>query len=277
MIPLKNAKGITLIELLIVIVIMSIIATITVIAVGNIVSNTRLEADRANVITLNNATRLYRLQASSDEIFYNSELSSEDLMEILHEQGFISNIITPLTKEYSFIWSIELQSWILSDLMYIVGSQSDGLSMQANRDGWLTGNYHYDASDIVIPRTLQGELILCICGGVFRYYGNENETQLSSVIFAGNSELSSIGNNAFWQHTTQGGLTSIVFPSTLSSIGNYAFRNHMELTTITIGENVTIGTSAFHRDDAFKTAYETHGAGTYQYIDGVWEHTAEPS
>ena len=55
---LKNEKGLTLVELLAVIVILGIIAAIAVPAIGNIIDNTRKDAHVANAESLYNAARL---------------------------------------------------------------------------------------------------------------------------------------------------------------------------------------------------------------------------
>ena len=54
----KNEKGLTLVELLAVIVILGIIAAIAVPAIGNIIDNTRKDAHIANAESIYNAARL---------------------------------------------------------------------------------------------------------------------------------------------------------------------------------------------------------------------------
>ncbi|MGE7113862.1 type II secretion system protein [Lysinibacillus sp. NPDC047702] len=56
---LKNQKGLTLIELLAVIVILMIVAAIAVPAIGNIVENSRYNAVKADAINALNAAHLY--------------------------------------------------------------------------------------------------------------------------------------------------------------------------------------------------------------------------
>lgn len=56
---LKNEKGLTLIELLAVIVILAIISAIAIPAIGNIIENSRYNAVKADAINVINAANLY--------------------------------------------------------------------------------------------------------------------------------------------------------------------------------------------------------------------------
>ncbi len=56
---LKNQKGLTLIELLAVIVILAIVAAIAVPAIGNIIENSRYNAVKSDAINVLNAAHLY--------------------------------------------------------------------------------------------------------------------------------------------------------------------------------------------------------------------------
>ncbi|WP_078545322.1 type IV pilin protein [Litchfieldia alkalitelluris] len=56
---LKNQKGLTLIELLAVIVILGIIAAIAVPAIGNVIEKTRLDAVRADAMQVLDSAKIY--------------------------------------------------------------------------------------------------------------------------------------------------------------------------------------------------------------------------
>ncbi|WP_301108361.1 type II secretion system protein [Sporosarcina sp.] len=56
---LKNEKGLTLVELLAVIVILGIIAAIAVPAIGNIIDNSRIKATHADALNIISAANLY--------------------------------------------------------------------------------------------------------------------------------------------------------------------------------------------------------------------------
>lgn len=55
----KNEKGLTLVELLAVIVILAIVAAIAVPAIGNVIENSRYKATKSDAITVLNAANIY--------------------------------------------------------------------------------------------------------------------------------------------------------------------------------------------------------------------------
>ena len=61
---IKNNKGVTLVELLIVIVVMGIIAAFAIPAVGTIIDNTQQDAIVADAIAVENAANLYCAQTT---------------------------------------------------------------------------------------------------------------------------------------------------------------------------------------------------------------------
>lgn len=65
---LKNEKGLTLVELLAVIVILGIIAAIAVPAIGNIIENSRYNAVKADALNVLNAAQLYYTENPKGEI-----------------------------------------------------------------------------------------------------------------------------------------------------------------------------------------------------------------
>ena len=64
---MKNNKGVTLVELLIVIVVMGIIAAFAIPSVGKIIENTNKDAIRADALAIHSATQLYCAQNMCDE------------------------------------------------------------------------------------------------------------------------------------------------------------------------------------------------------------------
>ncbi|ADH98955.1 pilus assembly FimT family protein [Salisediminibacterium selenitireducens] len=97
---LKNQKGLTLVELLAVIVILGIIAAIAVPAIGNIIENSRKDAQIANAEALYDAARLAQ---AGDNI-------SGDVTFIAVEENDDNYIVPPEndnTDEYSLVNYIE--------------------------------------------------------------------------------------------------------------------------------------------------------------------------
>jgi hypothetical protein len=74
-------------------------------------------------------------------------------------------------------------------------------------------------------------------------YWVQNQTTVTSVIFANDNSVTSIGSYAFQSCTS---LASITIPSGVTNIGNYAFSSCTSLTSITMPNSVTsIGDYAF--------------------------------
>lgn len=65
---LKNEKGLTLVELLAVIVILGIIAAIAVPAIGGVISNSKVGAMKADVLNAISAAELYALDSKNTTI-----------------------------------------------------------------------------------------------------------------------------------------------------------------------------------------------------------------
>ena len=61
---IKNNKGVTLVELLIVIVVMGIIAAFAIPAVGTIIENTNKDAVVSDALAIENGARLYCAQST---------------------------------------------------------------------------------------------------------------------------------------------------------------------------------------------------------------------
>jgi len=82
---LKNQKGLTLIELLAVIVILAIVAAIAVPSIGGIIENSRVGAIKADGITALNAANLYFADTETSEVSASTTVTVETLVQ----RGFL--------------------------------------------------------------------------------------------------------------------------------------------------------------------------------------------
>ena len=90
----KNEKGLTLIELLAVIVILAIISAIAVPAIGNIIENTRYNAAKADAINVLNAANLYFTDEPDQTSVTVSTLKTE---KYLDNAGKLESVSTTAT------------------------------------------------------------------------------------------------------------------------------------------------------------------------------------
>ncbi len=77
----KNEKGLTLIELLAVIVILAIISAIAVPAIGNIIENSRYNAVKADAINVLNAANLYFTDEPNETSVTVEELKNDKYLD----------------------------------------------------------------------------------------------------------------------------------------------------------------------------------------------------
>ena len=82
---LKNEKGLTLVELLAVIVILVIVAAIAVPAIGNIIDNSRYKAAKADAIMILEAANIY---------FTDNPSEPEVTIADLNSKGYVENLGT---------------------------------------------------------------------------------------------------------------------------------------------------------------------------------------
>lgn len=77
----KNEKGLTLVELLAVIVILAIVAAIAVPAIGNVIENSRYKATKSDAITVLNAANIYFTENSDKSEVTIEELNTAGYLE----------------------------------------------------------------------------------------------------------------------------------------------------------------------------------------------------
>lgn len=283
---LINKKGFTLIELIITIAIVSILSLIAFISINQYVATAKEVADKTNLRTLNNITSYYRITIENSDPFIDNSNSSNDLMEVLVENGQLTSPILTLTADTNFLWNFDTQAWYLikSNAFYTI-SISDGLSFFNNNNGLgrLNGPFTGDMKDVILPSELDGIQIKEIYQKVFLNKGLTSfvfgapsvVTQIHLKAFEGN-ELSSIVfpdtlKRIDYQSFKDNNLTEITLPEGLTKVESKAFEGN-NITKITVGSQLsTIGTTAFGINNAgFAAAYQAGGAGTYVYINNVW-------
>lgn len=110
---MKWKKGVTLVELLAVIVILGIIASISIIMLADVIKNSRIKADIENVNVLNRATYYYTLSESDDNLFAGLS-SNEERIDFLVEEGYLNKVVSASVKDTEFIWDSDSSVWVYS-------------------------------------------------------------------------------------------------------------------------------------------------------------------
>ena len=107
-----NNKGVTLVELLIVIVVMGIVAGFSIPAIGNLLENTKLGIDQQTVSSLNTATDYYTFYSTESPVF-DSESSDEEKIVLLFNNGYLDKVASTQSKNASFEYDEENLTWSL--------------------------------------------------------------------------------------------------------------------------------------------------------------------
>lgn len=110
---MKNNRGITIVELLIVIVVMGIISSFAVMMAGTIIENTKLGVDQQTIASLNTATDYYHFYSSESPIFDES-LSNEEIITLLYTEGYLTQVAIAKSKDASFEWDSDTNLWHLN-------------------------------------------------------------------------------------------------------------------------------------------------------------------
>lgn len=127
----NNKRGVTLTELLIVIVVMGIIAAFSVPAVGSIIENTRKDAVLADALTIENAAKLWcasNIDCATDEVLDKDDLGSYITGLDIAASGTGAKYIDDYTATNSSgDWTVVLNAGSLQDYSF------NGIPSQSTR------------------------------------------------------------------------------------------------------------------------------------------------
>ena len=289
-----NNKGASLIEIIVVIAILSILATIAIPRFAGFTEQAKIASDRAQVRLLNGATAIYRVLISKEDPFLDAKKTNDELITILIDDGLIDGNFSPQSKTGQFVWIFEAEQWVFTTentAIYTLSTES-GVRLGS---GWsqtfLSGNYSGEASDVFIPTQLEDVTLTRIWQDVF------TGKNLTSVSFDRNSQINRIHARAFQNNE----LTHIILPEQLQRVDFRAFNGNpikeivipdtvitiereafMGLEKITAGShlnfyhhpegNVNLLENAINGNNLFRDAYlsENGGKGTYVFDGDKW-------
>jgi len=135
---MKNNKGVTLVELLIVIVVMGIIAAFAIPAVGKIIENTQKDAIYADALAVENAAKLFCSQTTctADEDLTWTELQGYlDSFDSTYYTLTANNGV--IATKASGKWTIYLEAATVGSWEFEAGavpSESDRVQVTADDD-----------------------------------------------------------------------------------------------------------------------------------------------
>lgn len=101
-----NKKGLTIIELIAILVVLGIIATISMPLISNVIQNSRIKADQLSLDSLNSAVSYYNVNNSNNPLG-EQDLTEEEIIELLVENLFLSSTPNIQAIDAAFIWSSE--------------------------------------------------------------------------------------------------------------------------------------------------------------------------
>jgi prepilin-type N-terminal cleavage/methylation domain-containing protein len=108
---IKNKNGVTLMELIAVIIVLGIISAISIPLIGRVINNSQTKADALSVLYLNQAT-YYLMNINPESISqFNSPLNDEERIQILIQSGYLSKEPSKQHADSDFFWNTDLKLW----------------------------------------------------------------------------------------------------------------------------------------------------------------------
>lgn len=111
---MKNNKGFTLIEVLVVILIIAILAAILIPRLDDLTHSANEAVDKTKLHDLNLATSIYRTEQGTEigDIFEGIDTNLLRMNKLV-EEGYLQDILIPRLIEHEFNWIISDQVWEL--------------------------------------------------------------------------------------------------------------------------------------------------------------------
>lgn len=103
---MKNNKGLTIVELLAILVILGIIASIATFTISNVIQNANMKADISTLESINVAVGYYNINYP-DNPLSEQDLTEEEIIDILINNDFISSTPNIQSSNSSLEWSSE--------------------------------------------------------------------------------------------------------------------------------------------------------------------------
>jgi type II secretory pathway pseudopilin PulG len=108
-----DKKGVTLIELIAILVILGIIAATATFLIGNTVGNARLLADQQLISNINSAISYYDAN-NPDNLISESSLSDEEIFTLLVSEGYLSNTPSLSSVDSELDWDEDTETFRLN-------------------------------------------------------------------------------------------------------------------------------------------------------------------
>lgn len=110
----STAEGFTIIEVMTIILVLGILATLAAPAIPGVIDKAKEKTDLANERTLNSATGIYALDqgVAIADVFPDASTVQEKL-QLLFDNGYLKTIPAPTQEDALFTWSEATAEWLL--------------------------------------------------------------------------------------------------------------------------------------------------------------------